>query len=159
MKNRLCGFSHGCWCWSLTGKGKDSLSTARTLEHRLARAGTNPQQQPVTHYTASLRSAIPFFHPKQGWETPGKAPAPTVLHRGELRGYIRCSQVLMDMATAQWAVQGPRAGWKSRLWSVGWGMDQLQQVFHTHFPWRLRINSAWANSPFFDIPAPQAFKL
>lgn len=38
-------------------------------------------------------------------------------------------------------------------------VDQLQQVFHTHFPWRLWMNSAWANLPSFNIPAPQTAKL
>lgn len=66
------------WRWALTGKGKDTLSTECTLEHRLARAGEKKKKKAAAGYFTLLPHTPlckSLFPPQAGTGEPGQDPS------------------------------------------------------------------------------------
>lgn len=145
MKNGLCYFSQGQWCyegWCSNGKIV-FLHCARISKSKV-------QQQPVAWYHFLISCPTnPLFQPilKQGQP---------IIHDASSQLHKRLP--LMVPCPGEWG-HGTAGQLGLPSTEKMLEVDQLQQVFHTRFPWRLQMNSAWANLPWFNIPAPQTAKL
>lgn len=144
MKNGLCYFSQGQWCykgWCANGK--------IVFLHCAHISKSKVQQQPAAWYHFLIMPYKPLVptHPQAG-----------AVH------HPWCLITATQEAASDGAMpkrMRPRDSRRLGLPSTKkmLEVDRLQQVFHTHFPWRLQMNSAWANLPWFNIPAPQTAKL